>query len=377
MRPASQVEVAKAAGVSQRAVAAVVGRVANNDTTRVSEETRRHILAVAEKMNYRPNRAAQMMRGGRSNLIIHLNCGGYTELAGLRSYHIGRLTHEAGFDYRVVDSFWWPEEGERVIGSILSARPEGVIVSGSLQMKTDFSPLLAGGIPIVGVEIKIPGCLCVQHDAHGAFAEITRRCLEHHRKPALLMREALHHSTYQRRLGFLDALAEADITKMPEAKLCKVRAGKTPRYPAIWFHEMGIQEFEPFDSGRDAARLLLEKECLPDALICTNDNYAIGVMTTLLRAGIRIPEDIMVSGYDNITYSRQGIVSLTTVEQPIEAMCGEAIDFLTKQIRNPSPSKSSDAKSVHACRIHWRQSMPWETDALSTGFARNELVSMS
>lgn len=377
MRPASQVEVAKAAGVSQRAVAAVVGRVANNDTTRVSEKTRRRILAVAEKMNYCPNRAAQMMRGGRSNLIIHLNCGGYTELAGLRSYHIGRLTHEAGFDYRVVDSFWWPEEGERVISSILSARPEGVIVSGSLQVKTDFAPLLGAGIPIVGVEIKIPGCLWVLHDARRAFAEITRRCLEQNRKPALLMREALHHSTYQRQLGFLDALAEAGITKTPKAKLREVRAGKTPRYPAIWFHELGIQEFEPFDSGMDAARLLLEKECLPDALVCTNDNYAIGAMTTLLRAGIRIPEDIMVSGYDNITYSRQGVVSLTTVEQPIEAMCGEAIDFLTKQIRNPSSSKNSDAKSVHACRIHWRQSMPWETDALSAGCSRNELISMS
>lgn len=367
-RMPTQAKVAARAGVSQEAVSHILG---GKRAHLFSEQTRELVRKAAKSLGYQPNRAAQVMRRGRTNLILHLNCGGYTELAGLRSYHIGRLTHEAGFDYQTVDSFWWPEEGEQIINRILSARPEGVIVSGSFQVKTDFTPVLAAAIPVVGVEAKIPGCLCTYHDARGAFAEITRRCLEQNRNPALLLREHLTFSPQARRLGFLDALAEVGINKTPEAKLRTAPAGKTPRHPVIWLHELGIQEFEPFESGMDAARLFLEKDCLPDALICTNDHYAIGVMTMLLQAGVRIPDDIAVSGYDNVTYSRQGIVPLTTVEQPIAAMCGEAIDFLTKQIRNPSRPEKPDMESLHPCRIHWRQSMPWETDACSAGFSTN------
>ncbi len=360
MKAPSQTEVAKAAGVSQRTVAAVVGRVAKNDSTRVSEKTRQRVLAVAQRMNYRPNRAAQMMRGRRSNLIMHLDSGGYSELASLRSYHLGRFTHEAGFDYQALNSFWWPKEDERILNSILAARPEGLVVSGSLHVKTEFSPILTAGIPVVGLGEKIPDSLLwIRHDARKAVAEITRRCLEQDRMPALLMSETPHYSTNARRLGFLDALTEAGLTHVPEVTLRALPAGQA-RHPAIWMHNHGRELFEPYEAGKDAVRLLIEKDCLPEALVCSNDHYAIGAMTALLQADIRIPGDIMVSGYDNLIYSQQGPVPLTTVEQPIEAMCGKAIDFLVKQIRHPTLPKNPNAKSVHACRIHWRQSLPKE-----------------
>src|SRR5690606_20104663 len=115
--------------------------------------------------------------------------------------------------------------------------------------------------------------------------------------------------------------------------------------------------FDPFEAGMRVAQRLVEEGCLPDALVCTNDNYAFGTLTVLLKAGIAIPQETVLTGFDNLTYTTQGAVSLTTVEQPIEAMCTAAMELLKKRIGKPRPTgKTRREEIVLPCRVVWRES---------------------
>lgn len=355
----TQKMVAAHAGVSQSTVSHILGGFAH----RYNKQTGEKVLQAAQAMGYHPNRAAQTMRRGRSNTIVHLNYGGYSELAGQRSYHLGRFVHEAGFDYEVIDSYWWPEKGELIIRRILSLQPEGVVVSGALQTPIDFENLRAAGIPIVSIEPRVAGVSRVHHDVRGAIRELTLECFAQGRNPALLLQKnpadvlRPYWSTMARREGFLDALRERGFDNIPEIMMdgsCTVEAGGSPFI--IW----NTKETTPsalFERGEHVARWLLGAGRLPDALICSNDFYAIGVMGVLEQEGIRIPEDIAITGFDNLSYSMQQAVGLTTVEQPIEAICKEAVALLKSQI-GTGTTPSGENKKIFPCHIHWRRSLP-------------------
>lgn len=359
MRRVTQADIAKALDLSPATVALVVGQ--SNSPLRhcLRKETVQLVLDKARELGYRPNRVAQAMQSGRSNLIVHLNCGGYSELAGQKSYHVGRFAQEAGFDYQVIDSYWWGGEGEEIIDRVLSLQPEGVVISGSPQTAMNFQPLRNAGIPLVGA-CQIPGHSWVRCDARGAVAELTRHCLRQGRIPALILHGSKRNMilpSRERQKGFLEAVQEAGFASVPDWEITSGHPAKSQGFPAVV--RGGLQEralFDPFADGMQVARRLVEEDRVPGALVCTNDFYALGAMTVLLRAGLRIPEDVMVTGFDNLAASRLGLVSLTTVEQPVEAMCKAAVELLKKRIAEPGASVEKGPAPLLACQIHWRDS---------------------
>lgn len=390
MQKVTQADIAKALDLSPATVALVVGRSSSPLQHCVRKETAERVRKKAREMGYRPNRAAQMTARGKSNLIIHLNCSGYSEPASRKSYHIGRLVHEAGFDYQAIDSYWWPGDGEHIVEQILSFRPEGVIVSGSLQTEMDFSPFLAGGIPLVGLEVDVRGCFFVRHDVEGAIRELTRHCLGRGKRPVLLLQgsraEKVHWATAARQAGFLKALHEEGFAP---GKILDWEIGKKPppgwngEHPAILRCVRNIPLWNHFEMGEHSAQWLVDEACLPDALICTDDTYAIGAMSVLAREGVGIPDEIEVAGVDNLSYSALRAVSLTSVAHPLEAMCAEAIRLLKKQIEHPRSLTKRSREKVLPCSILWRESMPRDAQtaarqkALDSGFPAGQSKNLS
>ena len=364
----TQKMVAAHAGVSQGTVSHILGGLAH----RYNKQTVERILRAAQAMGYHPNRAAQTMRRGRSNTIVHLNYGGYSERAGQKSYHLGRFVHEAGYDYQIIDSYWWPEEGTKMISRILSLRPDGVVVSGSLQTEIDFENLRGAGIPIVSIEAKVAGVPRVYHDVRGAIRELTLECLAQGRCPALLLQKnpadilQPHWTTLARRKGFLDALRERGFDNIPEIMMDASSVGEAGDGSFIIWNTKKTTPSALFEHGEQVARWLLNAGRPPDALICSNDFYAIGVMGVLEQAGIRIPEDVAITGFDNLSYSMQQAVGLTTVEQPIEAMCKEAVALLKSQISAGSPPPGGNEK-IFPCHLHWRRSLPQRKTSPAVG----------
>lgn len=353
----TQADIARMLDVSPALVALVVGRSNSPLRHSVKKETAERIRSKAAELGYRPNRAAQMTRSGRSNLIIHLNRGGFSDVARQISYHIGRMVHKAGFNLQTLDAYWWEDEGDETIEQVLAFQPEGLIVSGGVKTESDFREIHRANIPMVAAGLELPGLPLVGYDARSVIARMTRHCLQNGRMPALVFRVSARHfwQITDRERGYRDALAEAGYKNFPEVNIASGVWEETG--PGI-IADSGMGNLaHPFEDGMRVGQWLLQNPRLPNALVCSNDHYAIGIMTVLKRAGIRIPEDVVITGFDNLEYASQGSVGLTSVEQPIEAFCQTSFDLLMEKMgRQSAGTGKKEHTLIHPCRIHWRES---------------------
>ncbi|HWL51866.1 MAG TPA: LacI family DNA-binding transcriptional regulator [Chthoniobacteraceae bacterium] len=357
MAKVTQTDIAQALGLSPATVGLVVGDSKSPLRQRLSKETVRRVQEKAEEMGYLPNRAAQTMRKGRTNLIVLLNMSGHSEIGGKRSYEIGKRVQEAGFDYQIVEAYFWPGDGKRIIEQVIALRPEGIIATGSIQTTMDFGRIHRARIPMVAVDMEIPGCPHVRHDVRSAVRELTLGCLSTGKRHLvqLLRKSPLEQDTWQlreRMKGFTEAL-EASGWEPPR----KLRLGEPLRKTAaesavIVLNERKSTRFEPFEAGTLCAGQI---GTLPDALLCANDDYAIGALTYYQRAGIAVPREVALSGFDNLSYTTQGSIPITTVEQPIAEVCRAAVEMLEAKIRR---NDQRYEELIFPCRVIWRASMP-------------------
>jgi LacI family transcriptional regulator len=88
--------------------------------------------------------------------------------------------------------------------------------------------------------------------------------------------------------------------------------------------------------GRLAAQRLLSEMPIPNAIVCGSDELAIGVMEYLLKVGLQVPDDIVVTGFDGLPHSRSELVGLSTIVQPQIEMAQAAFDMLQERVRRPS-----------------------------------------
>jgi DNA-binding LacI/PurR family transcriptional regulator len=112
--------------------------------------------------------------------------------------------------------------------------------------------------------------------------------------------------------GYRDALAEAGLPFDPDLV----------RVAAPWFHW----------NGAEATRELLRSKVPFDGLFCLNDGLALGALRELAAAGVRVPDDVAVIGYDNIDESRFSVPSLTTVDAGRAEIARIAVDLLVERM---------------------------------------------
>jgi LacI family transcriptional regulator len=95
------------------------------------------------------------------------------------------------------------------------------------------------------------------------------------------------------------------------------------------------------DGGRRAGRELLSRENLPRAVVCANDQMALGVIDTARIAGVEVPERLIVTGFDGIDAGRLSTPRLTTVRQPMERLGRAAVQLLVRRLNDPERSAMS------------------------------------
>ncbi len=88
--------------------------------------------------------------------------------------------------------------------------------------------------------------------------------------------------------------------------------------------------------GAEVAQMLLEEAQLSDAIVCGNDLIAIGLLRQFLIAGVRVPDDVLVTGFDDIASAELSTPSLTTVRQPNETIAREAMRLLIERMEQPT-----------------------------------------
>ena len=97
--------------------------------------------------------------------------------------------------------------------------------------------------------------------------------------------------------------------------------------------------------GVEAGRILLDAGRLPDAVVCANDEIAVGLVRSLRFGGARVPEDVAVVGFDDVAHATMCDPPLSTVRQPVEEMAAEAVRLLG-QVRPATPGPRSASRSL-------------------------------
>ncbi|MCS7254941.1 MAG: LacI family transcriptional regulator [Armatimonadetes bacterium] len=175
--------------------------------------------------------------------------------------------------------------------------------------------------PAVVVGSTLPpsyGLPCVDVDNDASMRELTRWVIEEgHRAIGYVGGHPRYWSAQQRERAFREVLAEHGVPVREE-----------------WVFEGRYQ----LESGRDAARQLLQLAERPTAVLCANDLTAIGLLQELQHRGIRVPQDISVAGFDDIPAIHSFSPSLTTIHSPMAEMGREAVKLLLRMIEHSEPA---------------------------------------
>ena len=355
MKRPTQKEVADACGVSRMAVALVLGSAAHSPGAekRVSEKKREQIRRVARELGYRPHRQAQLLRGGRSNMIGMIKSISYMESNIEMARTASVAVRAAGYRILTGELVSDAEEAEEAFEAMLDARVEGLILQGGMgRFAADGSPELERlereGVPMVTLSSpSVRGCPMVAADHRGGMRDLVRHVVARgFRRLAYVAlldehepRSAHKWVNWERLDGFRDGAREAGLGG---------DAARVVYQPKVWGH---YQDFEP---GRLAARRLLEEGRLPDAVLCHNDACAAGFARALLAAGKRVPDDVAVTGFDASALAEYGPVAITSMEQPVDSMGRRAVERLRKAIDDPERRKGGEER--FACRLVERAS---------------------
>lgn len=282
-------DVARHAGVS----VATVSRVTHDDPV-VTGSTRERVLASMTALGYTPSALGRGLAYQRHHTlgIVLPGLGGpyFAELIqGAES-----VAAEAGVAVNVLGTHLRPDAAQAV--HQLAQRTDGLIVQGG-TVPDDLLHTLAERLPVVLVAGEDPGLVSVRTDGRTAARELTSHLLEEHGHRRLRFVGALAGSpdTSARYAGFRDALGAAGLTEHG----APVEHGLEARYGAL------------------AARVLHAEGDLPDALVCANDELAIGVLATLPGLGASIPRDVAIVGFDDQDLAALASPTLTTVHQPV------------------------------------------------------------
>ncbi len=349
----TQQEIAKAAGVSQRAVASVVGCVRKGRGPKVGAATRERILKVARELGYRPQRQAQLLRGVKSGTIGIIKSITLHQASVERVYHTSLAIHAAGYGLVAQELLWSkPGDFQSAVNLLLDARVEGILlnVGGNHGVFTHFDPSQLH-VPVVCMGgMMLPGCPSVASDYRQSMRDLVRHLIAlGHRR--LAFEVALHPeegdtppitSTQIRLAGFREACAQAGLSE--------------DDIRVIWQpNRQG--SFDAFEPGRRSAKTFLEEGGRRfDALLCQNDLRATGAMKYFLENRVDIPGDLAMTGFDNSALCRQLPVALTSIAQPVAQIANLAVDILVGLIRGEERDEAMEETVLLPCELVVRDS---------------------
>lgn len=305
-------DVAKRAGVSTMTVSNVI-----NGTGRVGAAARGRVTAAIATLGYVPNQSARRLSGS-AIACVGLIYGGVESIfidAMLAS--IAVTAAESGIQLLVRAPDEPTSDGTAAVArELVRQGAQGLLLIPPYAELLSVTPELAGnGMPLAAIatEVAIPGVNTIRIDNRGAARAMTERLIAKGRKRIAILAGPQHHSDGVARLeGVRDALRAHGL--LVDARM------------------EAYGDFT-FASGREAARLLLDLRPLPDAIVAGNDDMAAAALWLAHQRGIRLPDDLAITGFDDTLIATRVWPPLTTVHQPIGDMASRAIESLTRAIR--------------------------------------------
>ncbi len=322
-----------------------VSRVINGNGY-VHVETRERVLRVAREMNYRRNALARGLKRQRTETIGLVIGDIANPFAAELSRGVREILEQRGYTLFICVSEHNPKEDVEAFDSLADHRADGIIVAtrASKSGNEKLQELLNAGIPIslIGRDFRHPHADLVTADHLKGGYEATRHLIELGHKRIGFVGVSLTQTIRLRRFqGYLEALHEHHLDV--DEKLI-VGPRSLDQMPGYSTEEMGYE----------GMMKLLELKERPTAVFARNDFTAVGALNAIKRAGLGIPEDIAVVGYDDIPLASHTSPTLTTVRQPTREQGRVAAEFLLRRIEE-DPERAR-AEQTFECELIVRES---------------------
>ncbi|MFC4242235.1 LacI family DNA-binding transcriptional regulator [Gryllotalpicola reticulitermitis] len=319
-------DVARLARVSRT----TVSNFLNGRDARMNDETRLRIRSAMDALSYVPLASARQLRTGHAEIIGVIVPSVANPFWGefVRAAEEGALA--AGFGVLVGSSERLAER-ERTHAEAMYRQGIRAVIFGSSPLSIGhIVPLAERGLSVVAFDREfhggdIPNIEWATVDNRLGARLATGHLLElGHRRIGFLSGPIRTASRRDRLDGYRDALGAAGLSF--DGSL-------------VWegSQSSAFGDDEGAALGALGARQLAELPEPPTALVCINDMYAIGAMTGLEHAGLSVPDDVSVIGFDDIPLASYTRPALTTIRQPVAAMARAAVDVLIRRLRAEPP----------------------------------------
>jgi DNA-binding LacI/PurR family transcriptional regulator len=306
-------DVAREAGVSP----STVSRVLTGDRSlRVGEETRARIVATAQRLQYTPSRAARAVRGGSSGALgfaVHdISNPVYAEV--IRGAQKAASRH--GFVVLLADVGELARDSAVFASVVRSRSIDGLLLlPAGVDDDRKVAEEVRGVVPAVVVADRGHGLASVSLRDHDAAVAATRHLVDlGHRDIVHLRLDGDGHRGAERVRGWRDALAAAGL---PDDKL------------VVGGHTAG--------SGRAAVAQLLRSGGPPSAIVAATALTAVGALSALRDAGLRVPQDVSVIGVHDVFFAEHLSPPLTAVRLAMQALGEAAVELLLATLEGEPP----------------------------------------
>lgn len=316
MAKPKQSDVARLAGVSQTTVSQVLNNAA---AFSVPQETRQRVIDAVRQLGYIPNGVARSLRTQKTSTIASVIPDIANPFYPTLERGVQDVADARGYDLIVYNTDGKADKERRCLDSLLRGRVDGVIGVFFHLSTEELQRLRAGGIAAVlldepGVHPALGFDRVYVDNAGAARAAVTYLLERGHRRVTML--SGPRDTLVSRAEGYVQALRAHPGVGEP--------------------HIVTTPDFTEA-CGYAGMRSLLETLPLPDAVFAANDLMAMGALRALREAGVRVPQDLALMGFDDIPAARLLTPALTTVSQFQEGLGRRAAELLFERLDGHAP----------------------------------------
>ena len=321
-KPTTLSDIAATVGVAPMTVSRVL-----NQNGYVSSETRDRVLSVVKEMNYRRNGLARSLKRQRTE-TIGLVLG---DISNPYSTELARAVRQAAtannYNLFICISEHSAEEDIAAFESLTNHSVDGIIVATRANDAGDeyLKSIVENNVPVVviGRDFYHEQIDYISADNLRGGFEATQHLIDlGHRRIGFIGATLDSGAKLKRLQGYLDALREHKI-EVDERLITGRREARS-----------GVPGYSTEEIGYEGMKRLLSLPNRPTAVFARNDFTAIGAMTAIKEAGLRIPQDVAIIGFDDIPLAIHTSPSLSTVRQPMRLQGQIAAEFLLRRIEN-------------------------------------------
>ena len=289
------------------------------DHPAIRKETKKRILEKAKELGYRHNHFASNLRRSRTNTIgvIVPRLNSYFMSAVIAG--IEKVVNDAGYNLVISQSLESEKKETASIRTMFNTRVDGLLVSLAYDTDDDshFKIILDKNIPLIFFDrvFEHPLCTSVVIDNYAAGYTMTQHLIQQGCRRIIHFTANLKRNVYADRFrGYKQALADHGLT-----------------------YDEGLLFVNKLDEGAtiEAVQQMLRMQPLPDAIFCSNDSSAVICIRELKKAGIKIPEQVAVAGFNNEPISTVVEPNLTTIHYPGHEMGEVCASILIRKLTKP------------------------------------------